>query len=158
MTSSQLHLAARLDEVDGAGPVDDLGLGVEDLVDAARRCGGALGEHQHEPERAERRLQEHDVGAERDERADGDLAVDGQQAAVEEDRGQPEPRQRLQERRVLRPHVDLPDRAPPQAARREREDVELLRLGRERLHDPSAGDVLLDDRSPPRRRALAPPS
>ena len=156
---AQLHLAARLDEVDGAGPVDDLGLGVEDLVDAAGRRRRPLGEHQHEPERAERRLEEHDVGAEGDERADGDLAVDGQQAAVEEDRGQAEPRQRLQQRARTAPARRSGGSSPtggggPPAP----SDVELLRLGRERLHDPGAGDVLLDDRSRPRRCAPAPPS
>ena len=67
-TSSKLDVALGLDEVDGAGAVDDVGLLVEDLEDALGRGGGPLADHHEEAEHAERRLEHHDVGVERDDR------------------------------------------------------------------------------------------
>ena len=80
----EVHVAAALDEVDGARPVDDVGLLVEHLVDALRRRRRPLAHHQHHAELAERRLQHQHVGVERDDVADRRLAVDREVAAVEQ--------------------------------------------------------------------------
>ena len=95
---AQLDLPARVDQVHGPGPIDDLGLGVEDLVDPIGGGGRALAQQEHEPEGAERRLEQHDVGRERDDRPDGDGAVDGEEPAVEEHGRQAQPRQGLHQR------------------------------------------------------------
>ena len=58
---AELDVAVGVDEVDGARPVLDVGLRVEDLVDPVGRRARALAQHQHEAEHPERRGEQDDV-------------------------------------------------------------------------------------------------
>ncbi|MDQ0370765.1 hypothetical protein J2S42_007434 [Catenuloplanes indicus] len=143
----------------------DVRPGVQDLVDALRGRGRALPQHDHHAEHAERRLEHQHVRVERHDRAHGGAAVDHHQAAEEQHQRQAEPRQVVQhgippaaDRRVA--HVD-----PAHPVRGRGQRVHLALLGRERLDDPYALDVLVDHgREPgqprldhPRHREHRPP-
>ena len=142
----ELDVTARRDEVDGSGTIDDVRWFVEDLVDARRRRRRALAQHRDHAEQPERRLQHDDVGVERHDRADGDLALDREPTAIQQHRREAEPREVLHERRIARPSHRRSHRCPPQPVGRAGQLVDLCLLGRERLHDPNAVDVLVDDR------------
>ena len=94
----EADVALAIDEIDRAGPVDDLGLLVEDLVDAPGRGLGPLAEHDQHPEQLERRLQHDDVSAEGEDRADLEVAVDHEPAAEQQHQGKSELREVLHRR------------------------------------------------------------
>ena len=141
----EVHVAAALDEVDRARAIDHVGLLVEHLVDALRRRRRALTHHQDHAELAERRLQHQHVGVERDDVADRRLPVDGEVPAVEEHDRLAEAGQVLEQRRPLGPDVGVLHVRPLGAHRRAGQVLQLLVLGRERLHHAHAVDVLVDD-------------
>ena len=117
---------------------------VEHLEDPLGAGRGPLGEAEQHPQPLQRPGQQQQVGVEGDQRAQGDLAVDGQPAAVPEDRGQAELGQDAQQGGVegaepRRLQVLVEDRAglALQAAG-------LLVLPPERLDHPDPGRRLLD--------------
>ena len=124
-----LHQRRRVEEV-----VDAFGAGARELADGEDR--GELTDR--------RRDQEH-VGGEREERAQRDAAVQREPAAEREHRDLTERGDRLH--RGLQPGGDVhePDARREHRARTVGEAVELARFLPEPLHDPHAGDVLLDD-------------
>ena len=119
---------------------------VEDLEDADRGRRGPLPLQQHEADHPERRRQQDHVGAEGHERADLQVAVDRLQSAVEQHQGQAEPGERLHHRGVGGPGVGHLGARPAESSGRLGEQLELPLLLGERLDDPRALDVLVDDR------------
>ena len=89
--AAELNPPPGVDQRPGAGPVDDLRLLVEDLVDADRRGGGPLGLEQDEAEHSERDGDHGDVAAECEQGTDPELVVDGQVSPVEQYQGHAEP-------------------------------------------------------------------
>ena len=75
---------------------------VEELEDALHAGPGLLADGEDAGELAGRRHQLGDVGREGEERAEGDLVVEGQPAAQREDRHLREQRDRLEERLIPR--------------------------------------------------------
>ena len=120
----EADVAAALDEVDGAGPIDDRGLLVEDLVDPLRRRRSPLPEHDEHPQHLEGGLQHHDPEAEGEDGADLQVVVDDQVAAEQDHQGQSDLGEVLHQRGELGPDVRVLDVGPPQPLRRSGQGVE----------------------------------
>ncbi|HEX4623468.1 MAG TPA: hypothetical protein VH231_03370 [Solirubrobacteraceae bacterium] len=125
------------------GPVEDRRLDLEDLAHAVHGGQRGLGRGQPPPERFRWRDEQHEEGEERHPLAVADAVVgEGQVAAVEQHREQPQGREQRHQGRVARLHSVDPQRG------RERSGAELFearllgRLPREGADDAHAGDVL----------------
>jgi hypothetical protein len=134
----------RCGEGDRVRPVGDGRRLVEHLEDPVAAGRGPLGEAEQHPEALKRPGQQQQVAVERDQGAQGDLAVDGQPAPVPEDRGQAELGEDAQQGGV--------EGAQPRRLQVLVEDgaglglqaAGLLVLAAERLDHPDPGRRLLD--------------
>ena len=125
--------------------LDDLGIGGEDLVHARRRRGRARDLRDHERRHPQREDELQDVEVERDQRGDGQVAVDHLAATDPEDADETERRQHLEQRVEQRAQARQRHAAVVDAVGGVREVLVLQLLGAEALHDPDAREALLDD-------------
>ena len=133
-------------ERSGSRGLDDDRLGTQDVDHAPRGRDRPLRRAYTLADRPQRVHEQREVEAERRERPDRDVAVDRTMASVPEHDEHPDQRQRLE--RGQEDGVDVGDvecsrddvvRAPLESRRQRR-------LRSEALHDPDAGDRLLDER------------
>ena len=87
------------------GPVDDGGVGGENLVDARGRGHGPLGHGDDRPQHAQRRDEHEDVGHEGDELAHAQVAAEHLVASVPQHGHQAQRRQEVQQGHERRPHA-----------------------------------------------------
>jgi hypothetical protein len=121
----------------------DRGIGGEDLVDPAgrgRRTRRLAEEHAGHPQRPD---EHEDVGVERDDRAELDLSLQHQRAAVAENGDEPHRGQQVDERQEPGSKPGGFERAVEDPVGAVVELGRLDRLGPEALHDPDAGERLL---------------
>ncbi len=124
--------------------VDDVGLGLDDVVHPLDARPGQLRRHDQRPQQPGRPDQPGDVGGERQERAEADRAGQGHPAAEADHPDLPQRGQREQHRVEPGRHPGRPQALavqPPGPALQRRD---LARLLPEPLDDPDAGDGLLD--------------
>jgi hypothetical protein len=130
--------------VHGTGPLGDRRLGVDELEDAQDARPGLLADREQAGEHPRRRDQLAQVGAERQERAQGDPAGQGEPAAEGQHADLAEGRHGLHGRAepAGEPHRPQPQREQP--AGRAGQPGQLVRLLAEALDHPHAGDGLVD--------------
>ena len=139
------HVAGAVDELDRAGPVDDGGLLVEDLVDALGRRGGALAHHDDHAQHHEGRLEHEEIGVEGQDRTETQAPVDDHVAAEGEDQRQTHLGQVLDRRCPPGTQVGVFDVPPLDLVGRLGQRAELLLLLGEGPDHPDPVDVLVDD-------------
>ncbi len=142
----EADVAVAVDEVEGAGAIDDGRLLVEDFVDAFGRGRGALAHHDDHPQHHEGGLEHHQVEAEGQDAPDAEMVVDHHPPAHEQHDGQPELGQVLHGRRPPGPQVGVLHVPPAQLLGRLGEGLQLVVLGGEGLDDSDPVHVFIDDR------------
>ena len=140
----EADVAGAVDEVDRAGPIDDGGLLVEDLVDALGRSGGTLAHHDQHAEHHEGCLHHQQVDVEFEDRPQLELPVDDEVAPEHEDEDEPHLGEVLDQRRETGPQVGILDVGPLHLFGGRRHLPELLLFGGERLDHAHAVGVLVD--------------
>ena len=141
---AELDPARRVADRAGSWPVPDHRVLVENLEDPHRGGRGPLVLEEDEAEHPEGHGDHDHVGAEGQQSAHPDLAVDGQPAPIEEDHGHAQAGDRLDSGVEPGPGVDQGGRRPAEPTGGSGQSGDLVGFGGERLDDPGATDVLVD--------------
>ena len=124
--------------------VGDLGRGVEHLRDPTRRRRRPRRLRDQLAREPERHDEHEDVGVERDELPDFDVAVDREMTAVPEDGDERERGEQVEERDEARAQPRRRERAVEHGVGPPFQPARLAALDAEALHHADAGDALLD--------------
>ena len=154
----ELHLARRIDDRPGINLVGHPRLRVEQLEDSFGSGARLLRGGEDTREDPYRRDDLHHVAGEREEHAEGDVAVEREPTTDTEDAELTQHRQQLQRRRISRVESR---RAHPRLIQLERtvhQPGELAVLLSERLHHAHAGHGLVDDAGNGPRQSLVIPA